>query len=71
MDTLLIWAIIAAISVNQQATKIVSCALLAIGLIWFIAVVKFGVLIYGWHIGPEIANQSLYLSSNIFLLVLF
>ncbi|EFN7786224.1 acyltransferase [Escherichia coli] len=64
MDTLLIGAIIAVISVNQQAMRIVSCALFAIGLFWFIAVVKFGVLIYGWHTGPEIANQSLYLSSN-------
>ncbi|EFX3898369.1 acyltransferase [Salmonella enterica subsp. enterica serovar Techimani] len=64
MDTLLIGAIIAVISVNQNVMKVISCSLLAVGLFWFIAVVKFGVLIYGWHTGPEIANQSLYLSSN-------
>jgi len=65
MDTLLIGAIIAVISVNKRAMKIFSCALLAVGLFWFISVVKFGVLIYGWHKGIEAANQSLYLSSSI------
>ncbi|WP_074400820.1 acyltransferase family protein [Escherichia coli] len=64
MDTLLIGAIIAVISVKQRVMMIVSCLLLTVGIFWFIAVVKFGVLIYGWHTGPEIANQSLYLSSN-------
>lgn len=65
MDTLLIGAIIAVISVNQRAMKIFSCTLLAVGLFWFISVVEFGALIYGWHKGIEAANQSLYLSSSI------
>jgi peptidoglycan/LPS O-acetylase OafA/YrhL len=65
MDTLLIGAIIAVISVNQRAMRIISCTLLAVGLFWFISVVKFGALIYGWHKGIEAANQSLYLSSSI------
>lgn len=65
MDTLLIGAIIAVISVNQRAMRIFSCTLLAVGLFWFISVFKFGVLIYGWHKGIEAANQSLYLSSSI------
>lgn len=65
MDTLLIGAVIAVISVNLRLFKFVSCAMLSIGSIWFILVVKCGVLIYGWHTGPEIANQSLYMSSNL------
>ena len=65
MDTLLLGAILAVVSVNEKLFKQISISLFIVGVTWFVSVVYFDSLIYGWHRNIEAANQGLYMSASI------